>query len=69
MTDGTRWDGTERRSNLRLRTLIDELRSELRDTRQSLEFLRERVSSMAVELERLKQESQGSSPSSRNRSS
>jgi len=54
MTDTTQWQGPERRTNPRLRALIDELRGELRDTRHSLEFLRERVSTLSVDVEELR---------------
>jgi hypothetical protein len=54
MADTTQWQGSERRTNLRLRALIDELRGELRDTRHALEFLRERVSTLSVEMEELR---------------
>jgi hypothetical protein len=54
MADGKEWRGPERRTDVRLRALIDELRSELRDTRYAMEFLRERVSTLSVELEELK---------------
>ena len=54
MTDTTQWQGPERRTNLRLRALIDDLRRELRDTRHALEFLRERVSTLSVEVEDLR---------------
>ena len=54
MADEEPWQGPERRTNLRLRALIDDLRGELRDTRHALEFLRERVSSLSVELEELR---------------
>jgi len=54
MTETTQWQGPERRSNPRLRALIDDLRAELRDTRHALEFLRERVSTLSVELEELR---------------
>ena len=54
MTDTTQWQGPERRTNPRLRALIDDLRGELRDTRHALEFLRERVSALSVELEEVR---------------
>ena len=54
MADAKEWQGPERRTNVRLRALIDELRSELRDTRHALEFLRERVSTLSIDLEELR---------------
>ena len=54
MADQGRWQGAERRTNHRLRAIIDELRAELRDTRHALEFLRERVSRLSVDMEELR---------------
>jgi len=54
MADTEQWQGPERRTNLRLRALIDELRGELRDTRHSQEFLRERVAALSVDVEDLR---------------
>jgi len=55
MADETDYGGPERRKNHRLRALIDELRGELRDTRHALEFMRESVANLRVELEELRQ--------------
>ena len=54
MADTTEWQGPERRTNHRLRALIDELRGELRDTRHALEFVRERVSALSLDVEELR---------------
>jgi hypothetical protein len=54
MADSEQWQGPERRTNHRLRALIDELRGEQRDTRHALEFLRDRVSMLSVDLEELR---------------
>jgi len=48
------WQGPERRTNPRMRMLIDDLRGELRDTREALEYLRQRVSTLGVDLEELR---------------
>ena len=55
MSDGSVYDGPERRKHHRLRALIDELRGELRDTRHALEYMRESVAALRVDLEELRQ--------------
>jgi len=54
MADTKAWQGTERRTSTRMRVLIDELRSELRDSRDALEFLREQVHALNVKVEELR---------------
>ena len=54
MSETKQWDGPERRTNPRMRALIDELRSGLRDNREAVEFLRERVHTLGVDLEELR---------------
>jgi hypothetical protein len=44
----------ERRTNHRLRALIDDLQSQLRDTRHALEFVRGSVSELRVDVEELR---------------
>jgi predicted nucleic acid-binding Zn-ribbon protein len=44
----------ERRKNDRLRMLIDDLQSQLRDTRYALEFVRDSVAQLRVDVEDLR---------------
>lgn len=44
----------ERRSNHRLRMLIDDLQAQLRDTRHALEFVREGLAELRVDVEELR---------------
>lgn len=44
----------ERRTNHRLRMLIDDLQSQLRDTRHALEFVRDSVAQLRVDVEDLR---------------
>ena len=44
----------ERRKNHRLRMLIDDLQSQLRDTRHALEFVRDSVGQLRVDVEDLR---------------
>lgn len=52
--DTRQWEGPERRTSLRLRALIDDMQLQLRDTRHALEFLREGVSDLRVDVEELR---------------
>lgn len=54
MDDTRQWEGPERRTSLRLRALIDDMQLQLRDTRHALEFLREGVSDLRVDVEELR---------------
>jgi hypothetical protein len=54
MDDTREWQGPERRTNLRLRALIDDLQSQLRDTRHTVECLRDGVSDLRLELAELR---------------
>lgn len=44
----------DRRTNHRLRMLIDDLQSQLRDTRHALEFVRDSLAELRVDVEELK---------------
>ena len=44
----------ERRTNHRLRMLIDDLQSQLRDTRHALEFVRDSVAQLRLDVEDLR---------------
>ena len=44
----------ERRTNHRLRMLIDDLQSQLRDTRHALEFVRDGLADLRVNVEELR---------------
>ena len=44
----------ERRKNHRLRMLIDDLQSQLRDTRHALEFVRDSVGQLRMDVEDLR---------------
>jgi predicted nucleic acid-binding Zn-ribbon protein len=57
------WQGPERRTNLRMRALIDDLRAELRDNRAAVEYLREQVHALSVELEELRRAHNENRPS------
>ena len=50
----TRWQGPERRTQLRLRQVIDALWAGQRGNQEALEYLRERVSDLAVDVEESK---------------
>ena len=56
MGDTRPWTGPERRTNLRLRALIDEHRLNLRDARDAIEYLRERIFALTVEVEVLRRD-------------
>jgi chromosome segregation ATPase len=44
----------DRRTNHRLRMLIDDLQSQLRDTRHALEYVRDSVADLRVDVEELR---------------
>ena len=44
----------ERRTNHRLRMLIDDLQSQLRDTRYTVEYIRESVAELRLSVEELR---------------
>lgn len=46
--------GPERRTNLRLRTIIDDLQTGVREIRSAVETLNERVAAISKDLEALK---------------
>jgi len=54
MADPREWQGPERRANPRMRALIDELRADMRDNRAAVDYLRERVQALSVELEEVR---------------
>jgi hypothetical protein len=54
MATTTAWQGPERRQQLRLRRLIDALWAGQRGNQEALEYLREPVGALAVDLEETK---------------
>jgi hypothetical protein len=53
-SDGRTWNGQERRTNLRLRALIDEIQAGIRDHQGALETLDARVSALTADLQAIK---------------
>jgi hypothetical protein len=54
--DSPRWQGTDRRTNLRLRAIIDELQAQARVSRAAIQELSDRIDVLTQEVEGLRKD-------------